>query len=82
LANVDPVGVSRALEGLNPETTLAIVVSKTFTTVETMLNARTVRKWLTDVRSVIIVISILETYYYCSMTEIGQRRSKEAYDCC
>ena len=45
LANVDPVGVTRALEGLKPETTLAIVISKTFTTRETMLNARTVRRW-------------------------------------
>jgi glucose-6-phosphate isomerase len=46
LANVDPVGVARALEGLNPETTLAIVISKTFTTAETMLNARTVKDWI------------------------------------
>ena len=46
--NVDPVDIKRALAGLNPETTLAIIVSKTFTTAETMLNARTVRKWLVD----------------------------------
>ncbi len=46
LANVDPVGAARALDGCNPETTLAIVISKTFTTAETMLNARTVREWL------------------------------------
>ena len=32
LANVDPVDVARALEGLNPETTLVVVISKTFTT--------------------------------------------------
>ncbi|CAK0773032.1 hypothetical protein CVIRNUC_004023 [Coccomyxa viridis] len=47
LANVDPVDVARALNGLKPETTLVVVVSKTFTTAETMLNARTVRTWLT-----------------------------------
>ncbi|KAK9786064.1 hypothetical protein WJX73_005394 [Symbiochloris irregularis] len=47
LANVDPVDVARALNGLRPETTLVVVVSKTFTTAETMLNARTVRSWLT-----------------------------------
>jgi len=46
LANVDPVDVGRALEGLDPATTLVIVVSKTFTTAETMLNARSVRDWL------------------------------------
>jgi len=48
LANVDPVDVARALDGMNPETTLVVVVSKTFTTAETMLNARTIRKWLID----------------------------------
>ena len=47
LANVDPVDVARALNGLDPETTLVVVVSKTFTTAETMLNARTVRTWIT-----------------------------------
>jgi glucose-6-phosphate isomerase len=48
LANVDPTDVSRALSGLDPETTLVIVVSKTFTTAETMLNAKTLKKWLLD----------------------------------
>lgn len=46
LANVDPVDVSRALHGLNPEETLVIIVSKTFTTRETLVNAKTVRTWL------------------------------------
>ncbi len=46
LANVDPIDVTRVLEGLNPETTLVVVISKTFTTAETMLNARTLRQWL------------------------------------
>ncbi|HEX8200246.1 MAG TPA: glucose-6-phosphate isomerase [Isosphaeraceae bacterium] len=46
LANVDPIDVTRALDGLDPETTLVVVISKTFTTAETMLNAKTVRDWL------------------------------------
>ncbi|KAH9314554.1 hypothetical protein KI387_023181, partial [Taxus chinensis] len=46
LANVDPVDVARSINGLNPETTLVVVVSKTFTTAETMLNARTLRTWI------------------------------------
>ncbi|CAM9972287.1 unnamed protein product [Ascophyllum nodosum] len=46
LANVDPVDVARAISGLDPEETLVIVVSKTFTTAETMLNARTMKDWL------------------------------------
>lgn len=48
LANVDPVDAARAREGLNPETTLVLVISKTFTTAETMLNARTMRTWIVD----------------------------------
>ncbi len=46
LANVDPIDVQRALGELNPATTLVVVISKTFTTAETMLNAKTVRAWL------------------------------------
>lgn len=48
MANVDPVDIARALAGLEPETTLVIVISKTFTTAETMLNARTLKRWLLD----------------------------------
>ncbi len=46
LSNVDPIDVARAIDGLDPATTAVIVVSKTFTTAETMLNARTLRAWL------------------------------------
>lgn len=46
LANVDPIDVARALEGLDPASTLVVVISKTFTTAETMLNAKTVRAWI------------------------------------
>ncbi|PSR99688.1 Glucose-6-phosphate isomerase, partial [Actinidia chinensis var. chinensis] len=48
LANVDPVDVARNITGMNPETTLVVVVSKTFTTAETMLNARTLREWISS----------------------------------
>lgn len=46
LANVDPVDVKRAAGGLDPEETMVIVVSKTFTTRETLVNAKTMRNWL------------------------------------
>ena len=46
MANVDPIDFARATEGLNPEETLFVVNSKTFTTAETMLNARSCRSWL------------------------------------
>ena len=48
LCNVDPVDVERACADLDPEETLIVIVSKTFTTAETMLNARTMRQWLWD----------------------------------
>nr|P54234.1 RecName: Full=Glucose-6-phosphate isomerase, cytosolic 1; Short=GPI; AltName: Full=Phosphoglucose isomerase; Short=PGI; AltName: Full=Phosphohexose isomerase; Short=PHI [Clarkia arcuata]CAA61575.1 glucose-6-phosphate isomerase [Clarkia arcuata] len=48
LANVDPIDVARNISGLNPESTLVVVVSKTFTTAETMLNARTLREWISS----------------------------------
>lgn len=48
LANVDPVDVERTCADLDPEETLIVIVSKTFTTAETMLNARTMRQWLWD----------------------------------
>ena len=48
VSNVDATDVVEALRDLEPETTLAIVSSKTFTTVETMTNAHTVRRWLLD----------------------------------
>jgi glucose-6-phosphate isomerase len=44
-ANVDPKDLERALEGADPATTLFIVVSKTFTTQETMSNAAAAKKW-------------------------------------
>jgi len=46
LANVDPGHVATALEGLDAEETLVVISSKTFTTAETILNAKTVKEWL------------------------------------
>jgi len=45
-ANVDPRDLERALEGADPASTLFVVVSKTFTTQETMANATAARSWL------------------------------------
>ena len=44
-ANVDPRDLERALEGADPASTLFIVVSKTFTTQETMANAERAKQW-------------------------------------
>lgn len=48
VSNVDPTDLTRVLQGADPQTTLFVVVSKTFTTTETMSNAKQARKWLTD----------------------------------
>lgn len=45
-ANIDPLDLKRALAGARPESTLFIVVSKTFTTEETLANARAALRWL------------------------------------
>lgn len=45
ISNIDPTDVGEKLKGLDPETTLVIVTSKTFTTLETLTNARLVRSW-------------------------------------
>jgi len=46
VSNVDGTDITETLRELNPEETLFIVASKTFTTQETMANARTARVWL------------------------------------
>ncbi|MBX2828310.1 MAG: glucose-6-phosphate isomerase [Flavobacteriaceae bacterium] len=45
VSNVDGDHTQEQLKGLNPETTLFIIVSKTFTTQETLTNANTIRDW-------------------------------------
>ena len=44
-ANVDPRDLGRALEGAEPASTLVVIVSKTFTTQETMANAQAAKAW-------------------------------------
>ena len=46
VSNVDGDHVLEILKDLNPETTLFIIVSKTFTTQETISNATTIRNWM------------------------------------
>jgi len=48
LANVDPTDYFRANQDLDIESTLFLIVSKSFTTAETMLNARTAKNFLLD----------------------------------
>ena len=46
VSNVDPVHLEQTLQNLNPASTLFIIASKTFTTLETMLNAKAARAWI------------------------------------
>src|SRR6476661_5221663 len=46
ISNVDPSDLVRSLHGLDPATTLFIVASKTFSTLETLTNATAARRWL------------------------------------
>ncbi len=46
VSNIDPTDVAEKTKGVDPETVLFIVASKTFTTLETLTNARMARDWL------------------------------------
>ncbi|WP_175954781.1 glucose-6-phosphate isomerase [Schaalia sp. Marseille-Q2122] len=45
ISNIDPTDAGETTKDLDPETTLVIVASKTFTTLETITNAKVVREW-------------------------------------
>ncbi|RAK23795.1 glucose-6-phosphate isomerase [Flavobacterium aquaticum] len=51
VSNVDGDHVNEVIKKLNPETTLFVVVSKTFTTQETLSNAETIRSWFLQLAS-------------------------------
>ena len=46
LANVDGAAVTEKLEQLTADTTLVVIISKTFTTQETLLNAKAIKQWM------------------------------------
>ncbi len=48
VSNIDGAHIADTLGILDPATTLVIIASKTFTTIETMTNAQTARKWIAD----------------------------------
>jgi glucose-6-phosphate isomerase len=51
VSNIDPTDVAQKTGDLDPETTLFIIASKTFTTLETLTNARLARDWLLNALS-------------------------------
>jgi len=48
VSNIDGAHIADTLQPLDPATTLIIIASKTFTTIETMTNAQTARKWVAE----------------------------------
>ena len=48
VSNIDGADITDTLQGLNPATTLLIIASKTFTTIETMTNAQTALRWMAE----------------------------------
>ena len=48
VANIDPFDIERVLANADPETTLFIIASKSFTTQETLVNANRAKRWLAD----------------------------------
>ena len=59
ISNIDPADLAETVRGLNPTTTLFIVASKTFGTLETLTNARLARAWLWE--NLLVVGAIADT---------------------
>jgi glucose-6-phosphate isomerase len=63
ISNIDGDHITEALKGIDPETTLFVIVSKTFTTQETLTNAETAKKWFlrsgkeTDIKHNFVAVS-------------------------
>lgn len=75
IANVDGGSLEEKLKKLNVETTLVVVISKTFTTQETMLNAKAVKEWMLACSSTVNLAdtspnSIIEKQWFAVSTNI------------
>lgn len=68
VSNVDGDHLQESLKGLNPETTLFVVVSKSFTTQETLANAQSARKWFVEKASA----SAIGSHFVAVSTNIRQ----------
>jgi glucose-6-phosphate isomerase len=68
VSNVDAADLMAVLAGCDPATTLFVVSSKTFTTQETMTNAHSARRWLTDALSPDVVGPDAVVAHFCAVT--------------
>ncbi len=72
VSNVDGTHIAETLKRINPETTLFIIASKTFTTQETMTNAFSARKWFLDLAKEERHVS--KHFVAVSTNEVGVRK--------
>ena len=68
VSNVDGAHLAATLAGLDPETTLFIVSSKTFTTQETLINARSAREWLLTKLATIAPAKVLVEHHFAAVS--------------
>lgn len=68
VSNVDPNDLKEALEDSDPERTLFIIVSKTFTTQETMLNAQAAKSWMLKALPQLDSIDIVQQHFVAVST--------------
>ena len=80
IANVDGGALEEKLKNLNSETTLVVIISKTFTTQETMLNAKAVKQWMLscvpeDAEKLSSVNAIIEKQWFAVSSNIEAARN-------
>ena len=68
VSNIDGAHLAATLAGLDPETTLFIVSSKTFTTQETLTNARSAREWLLTKLSGKAPVDVLVEHHFAAVS--------------
>jgi glucose-6-phosphate isomerase len=69
LPNVDPVDFFRVTNDINPETTLFLINSKTFTTAETILNAETCKQWaINKLKTESLTADNIVSHHFCAVT--------------
>lgn len=62
VANIDPHEMDRALKKLNPETTLVIIASKSFSTLETQMNMDSAMEWLKSPQAIQKQVVVITAY--------------------
>lgn len=76
VSNIDGTHIAETLKKLNPETTLFIIASKTFTTQETITNATSAKIWLLDalkdVSNEIVILNLVVYKIYLFLYSLQQ----------